>query len=525
MTQFTRRNLLGMIGTAAGSSAMYYAMASMGQAAASNYTGPVKLDGDPKGAKVLILGAGLAGMTAALEMRAAGYQVEVLEYREKAGGRCWTLRSGDEYTELGGAKQTVDFAEGNYINPGPWRLPHHHYAVMDYCKRLKVPLEPFVQTNYNAYVHRGDAFDGKPQRMGKIKTDYRGHISELLAKAVDQGKLDELVTEEDREMLIESLRSFGVLDDQNAYVKGLKTSGYRGYEKQPGGGEDAAPVASDLYDPAQVIQSQLWRSLGQHESIEHWAPMFQPVGGMDAIAKGFEREVGDLITYNAKVTSLQQDDNGVTVTWEDTAGGGTKTSTADYCVCTIPFSVLGQIDHNLSSELSNVISSMFYNGSTKVGLEFKRRFWEEDEQIYGGISYTDQAITQISYPSTGYQSDGPAVLLGCYTWRGTDTYKFNAMQPAERIEWALRQGEKIHPQYRDEFKAGVAVSWHKVPWVLGCSGVWEDRDTQGYADAVKIDNRVVCAGEHLSYLAAWQEGAILSSLDAITRLHDKVING
>lgn len=362
MTQITRRSLLGMIGTAAGSSAMYYAMASMGHAAASNYTGPIKLDGDPKGAKVLILGAGLAGMTAALEMRAAGYQVEVLEYREKAGGRCWTLHSGDEYTELGGAKQTVDFAKGNYINPGPWRLPHHHYAVMDYCRRLKVPLEPFVQTNYNAYVHSTDAFDGKPQRMGKIKTDYRGHISELLAKAVDQGKLDEMVTTEDREILIESLRSFGVLDEQNSYEKSLKTSSYRGYEKQPGGGADAAPVASDLYDPSQVIQSQLWRSLAQHESLQHWAPMFQPVGGMDGIAKGFEREVGDLITYNAKVVSLQQDDNGVTVTWEDLANGGTKTSSADYCVCTIPFSILGQIDHNLSSGLSNVISSMYYNG-------------------------------------------------------------------------------------------------------------------------------------------------------------------
>jgi monoamine oxidase len=226
------------------------------------------------------------------------------------------------------------------------------------------------------------------------------------------------------------------------------------------------------------------------------------------------------------VISLQQDDNGVTAIWEDISGdGGTQTSTADYCVCTIPFSILGQIDHNLSSELSNVIRGMPYNGSTKVGLEFKRRFWEQDDQIYGGISYTNQAISQISYPSTGYQSDGPAVLLGCYTWRGPDTFKFNAMQPAERIEWALRQGEKIHPQYRAEFKAGVAVSWHKVPWVLGCSGVWEDRENQGYEAAIKIDNRVVCAGEHLSYIPAWQEGAILSSLDAVSRLHDKVING
>jgi len=163
------------------------------------------------------------------------------------------------------------------------------------------------------------------------------------------------------------------------------------------------------------------------------------------------------------------------------------------------------------------------NNLTIPGLEFKRRFWEEDEDIYGGISYTDLAIGQISYPSTGYFSDGPAVLLGGYTWRGENSYKFNAMQPDERLEWALKQGAKIHPQYRDEFKTGVSVVWHKVPWVLGCSGVWENRDY--YEDATKIDNRVVCAGEHLSYLPAWQEGAILSSLDAISRLHDKVING
>ena len=132
----TRRTILSMIGAAAGSSAMYAAMTSLGHAAESPYNGPIKLDGDPKGAKVLILGAGLAGMTAALELRAAGYEVEILEYREKAGGRCWTLHSGDSYTELGGATQKADFAKGNYFNPGPWRIPHHHHALLDYCRRL-----------------------------------------------------------------------------------------------------------------------------------------------------------------------------------------------------------------------------------------------------------------------------------------------------------------------------------------------------------------------------------------------------
>lgn len=524
MAEMTRRHLLGMVGTVAGSSAMYAAMTSMGYAQPSDYSGPIKLDGDPKGAKVLVLGAGLAGMTAALEMRAAGYQVEVLEFREKAGGRCWTLRSGDTYTELGGATQKVDFAEGNYINPGPWRLPHHHHAVLDYCRRLKVPLEPFIQENYASYLHKSDAYGGKPQRMGEIKADYRGHVSELLAKAVNKGQLDDVVTADDKALLMESLRSFGALTDKNDYTRSLESSEVRGYERWPGGGVDGSPIPSDPLNPQEVLRSRLWEYLATHQITDHQAAMFQPVGGMDGIAKGFEREVGDLITYNAKVISLNQDESGVTVTWTDSVKGGeTRTSTADYCVCTIPFSVLGQIEHNLSSKLSNVISGMAYNGSVKWGLEFKRRFWEQDESIYGGISYTDQEISQISYPSTGYMSDGPAVLLGGYTWRGAESFKFNAMQPEERIEWALRMGEKIHPQYRDEYKTGVTVTWHKVPWVLGCSAVWEDRTH--YEDAVAIDNRVVCAGEHLSYLPAWQEGAILSSLDAIGRLHTKIMNG
>ncbi|WP_370738080.1 flavin monoamine oxidase family protein [Palleronia marisminoris] len=513
-----------MIGTAAGSTAMYHAMTAMGHAQGSTYSGPIQLDGDPQGAKVLVLGAGLAGLTAALELRAAGYEVEVLEFREKAGGRCWTLRSGDTYTELGGDTQTVDFAEGNYLNPGPWRIPHHHHAVLDYCRRLGVQLEPFMQKNYNSYLHRSDAFGGKPQRLKEIATDHRGHTSELLAKAVDQGKLDDMISADDKEALLESLKTVGVLNDNYGYVESLDTSYYRGYEKGPGGGMTAQAIPSTPIDLSTILDSKLWTWLATHETLNHQMTMFQPVGGMDAIAEGFAREVGDLITYNAKVTSLQQDDSGVTVTWEDTANGGQRTSTADWCVCTIPFSVLGQIEHNLSGELSSVIDTMFYNGSVKWGLEFNRRFWEEDEHIYGGISYTDLPITQISYPSNGYLSPGPAVLLGGYTWRGANSFEFNAMSPAERIEVALEYGARIHPQYRDEFKTGVTVSWHKVPWTLGCSGIWQNKE-RDYEQAVAIDRRVVCAGEHLSDLPAWQEGAILSSLDAISRLHDKVLNG
>ena len=220
----SRRSLLGMIGTVAGAAAMFSAMSTMGLAQPSDWKGRLNLQGDTKGTSVLILGGGLAGMTAAFELRNAGYQVKILEYREKAGGRCWTLRGGDTFTELGGFTQTVEFSEGNYINPGPWRIPSDHFAVLDYCKRFGVKLEPFIQVNYNAYLHNTEAFDGKPQRFKEISTDFRGHVAELLAKVVDQKALDADVTEQDAELLMAALKRYGALDDNHQYVCLLYTS-------------------------------------------------------------------------------------------------------------------------------------------------------------------------------------------------------------------------------------------------------------------------------------------------------------
>jgi monoamine oxidase len=206
-----------MIGTVAGSAVMYQAMSELGHAGESGYTGPLKLSGDSKGTSVLILGAGLAGMSAALELRNAGYSVRILEYNDRPGGRNWSLYGGDTYTEMGGLSQKVQFAEGLYLNPGPWRIPYHHHALLDYCKRLKVQLEPFTQVNYAAYMHSSKAFGGKPQRYREVHADFNGHVAELLAKAAHQGQLDQGVTREDREVLLEAMREWGALDNSYEY--------------------------------------------------------------------------------------------------------------------------------------------------------------------------------------------------------------------------------------------------------------------------------------------------------------------
>ena len=522
---FTRRDLLSLIGSVAGSAAMYHAMTSLGFAGESGYKGPIRLDGDPKGASVLILGAGLAGLTAAIELRKAGYKVRVLEFNSRPGGRNWTLRGGDSFTELGGATQTCQFEQGLYLNPGPWRIPYHHRALLDYCRRLNVALEPFIQLNHNALLHSPNAFGGKPQRIRDIKTDFQGHVSELLAKATQQSKLDEAVSAEDKEILLQALRSWGALERDYSYKASLISADFRGFARDPGGGLGAAPVAGEPIGLSEILKSRLWRYLQSFANYQFQTTMFQPVGGMDMIGKAFARDVGDLITYDAKVIRIQQNDRGVTVSYVNSrTPDAPQLATADWCVCTIPLSILSQIPIDVGAPMKAAIDAVPYAASVKIGLQFRRRFWEEDEAIYGGISYTDLPIRQISYPSTGFNRGGRGVLLGAYLFEGANAFEFTSMAPEQRVAQAVEFGSRIHPQYKTEFENGIAVAWHRVPFTLGCAGEWsEQARVQHYDNLCQIDGRIVLAGEHASYIPAWQEGAILSSLDAISRLHQRVI--
>ena len=223
----SRRELFSMIGKAGGALAMYQAMTALGHAAETQFTGPPKLTGAPKGKKVLVLGAGLGGMLAAYELRKAGYIVQVLEFQNRPGGRNYSIRGGDKVVEVGGATQTCDFQPGNYLNPGPWRIPHHHRTLLHYCKAFGVELEPFIQLNHKAFVHSTKAFGGKPQRYKELAVDYKGHVSELLAKSLNSGALDQKVSKEDKEKLVAAMREWGLLDGDLNYTSSLTVSGQR----------------------------------------------------------------------------------------------------------------------------------------------------------------------------------------------------------------------------------------------------------------------------------------------------------
>jgi len=520
----TRRQLFHAIGLMGGTAAIYNMMTTFGHAAETQFAGPPNLQGARKGASVVVLGAGLAGLLAAYELQKAGYKVQILEFQNRAGGRNISLYGGDKFTEMGGATQEVKFAKGNYLNPGPWRIPHHHRTLLHYCKKFGVALEPFIQFNHNAYVHNTDAFGGRPQRFKSLAADFEGNVAELLGKAVDQNALDAKLTHEDTDRLKEALRNWGMLDNNMRYTKNLRSSEHRGFDRPPGGGVNGAPTPSDLFPFDEVLKSGVFNQMAFFMNEEFQTTMFQPVGGMGMIGKAFAKQVAELITYNAKVTKLMQDKSGVTVTYTDTAKGAVTTAKADFCVCTIPLAVLSQIETNLSEKKTAAIQAVPYSNSVKIGLEMRRRFWEEDASIYGGHSFTNQEISLISYPNFDFFKDGPAVLLGAFAG-GPGAYRLAGMTPDERIETALQQGSVFHPDaYRKEFMNGVSWSWNRTPWVMGCCARWnEDTRREHYQELVALEDRVVLAGEHASYVGCWMEGALLSSIDAITRLHKRAL--
>ncbi|MBN8829071.1 MAG: flavin monoamine oxidase family protein [Sphingomonadales bacterium] len=520
----SRRDLLMMIGKAGGALAMYQAMTALGHAAETQFTGPPALSGAKKGSRVLVLGAGLAGMLAAYELRKAGYAVQILEYQNRPGGRNISIRGGDKIVEVGGATQTCEFQPGNYLNPGPWRIPHHHRTLLHYCKAFGVELEPFIQLNHNAFVHQSKAFGGKPQRYRELAVDFRGHVSDLLAKSLNAGQLDAKVSKEDKERLIEALRGWGLLDGNLNYTSDLHVSSQRGYDRAPGGGIKGAPTPSRINNLSDVLDSQVWNQMGFFFSYVMQTTMFQPKGGMDMIGKGFAKQLPGVITYNAKVTKIAQGDAGVSVMWEDVKSGKVSEAKADYCVCTIPLAVLAQIDPQVGAPMKAAIRAVPYSGQVKIGLEMRRRFWEENYSIYGGHSFTDQAIGLISYPNFDFFKDKPAVLLGAFA-NGIGGFQLAGMTPEQRIEAALAQGSVFHPaEYRKEFMNGVSFAWSRAPWILGCCGSWTEASrAQHYQNLVAMDGRIVLAGEHASYYGCWMEGALLSALDAIERLHKKAL--
>ena len=504
----SRRNLIHLVGKAGGIAAAYRTMSAMGLLPVPEaYAGPPSLP-PGNGRRIVIIGAGIAGMVMAWELRKAGYAPMILEARMRPGGRNWSLRGGDEIRETGSVQRVHwDTAPHLYLNPGPARLPYHHEGILSYCRELGVALEVMSNDNRGALMQSDAAFDGKPQRNRQVVNDIRGYVAELAAKALDKDALTQAVSTEDKERIRGFLRAFGALDRDLAY----KGSGRAGYLEPPGGGEQQGTRSQPL-DLRQILDADFWRfQTNFGESWEQAATMMQPVGGMGRIGAAFGRSLGHVITYGAEVTEIRRTASGARIVWRDSRTRKQHATEAPFVVITIPLPVLRNVPADFSSDIRTAIEVVDYVPAVKIAFQAQRRFWELDDQIYGGISWTARDVTQIWYPSAGlHQTKG--ILLGAYIWSAELGDKFAAMPLPQRLEAALVDGERLHPDYRRHLTNGISVAWKNIPFSGAAWAEWSrDARAQHYTRLLQGDGPFLFAGEHMSYITGWQEGAVRSA--------------
>lgn len=500
----SRRQFVTALAAAGGRKAAWSAMRALGLVATPAIaTTPQLTAGSGRGRKVVILGAGIAGLISAWELGKAGYQCIVLEARDRVGGRNWTVRKGDRIEMDDGSRQTCEFDDGHYFNAGPARLPSHHQTILGYCREFGVPLEVEVNMSRSALLQSDTANGGKPIEMRQAVHDMRGQVSELLAKCTSQHALDQELTGVDIESFLGFLSGYGNLD-KNLHYAGTSRAGYSAF---PTAG-DAVGVLREPLNLPTLLDPVFWQGPMFDDTFEMQPTMFQPVGGMDRIPKAFHERLKSVVRLGSEVKEIRNGDQDVKIVYRDKKTGRVQTVSADYCICTIPPRVLENVPTNFSKPFAEGIRQIPSGGANKIAWQ-SPRFWETDRQIYGGLSFVKRDVQLIWYPSGGYfQPSG--VLIGCYNF---DEVALRFMQQSipQRLQASRDAIEALFPGRSQLLARGLTVAWNHVPYNLAPWTHWEEPYNAVYRLLDQPDGRVYLAGEHMSHISGWQEGSAQSA--------------
>lgn len=263
----------------------------------------------------------------------------------------------------------------------------------------------------------------------------------------------------------------------------------------------------------EAIMNSSFLELFREEAGHYYTNMVELEGGMDTLPRAFLPELMGDIRFGARVIAVDQSPDDVTVYYQTPAGRFTEKG--DYAILTIPFPVMRHIDvlKPFSRAKQRAIRQLHYDASAKILLQFRRRFWEEEDGIFGGGTITDLPIRNLYYPDHSRET-GRGVLLASYTW-SEDAQRWGSLPPASRIEQALENVAVIHPQALDEFEVGTSWMWHDDEFAGGAFALFDPgQQTLLHEHIVAPEGRFHFAGEHASLHHAWIQGAIESGLRA-----------
>ena len=350
-------------------------------------------------------------------------------------------------------------------------------------------------------------------RMRELRADWRGHTSEMLAKALCQESLDRADVDRGSRSPPRLVEARGRACPPICSMPALRAAGMSPRRVR-------ATRLARVADPlalTDLIRTSFGPNLTTELALQ--MPMFQPVGGMDRIADALAARVSN-VTLGAEVQAIEQPDGRVRVRYKDSAGAGRQIEGA-YAICAMPLTVLRDLAVDVAPEMRAAIGAINYASAGKIGLQFKRRFWEEDEGIFGGITRTDLPITQILYPSTGFLSK-KGVLVGYYQ-NGPAAAAMGELPPAERLDARARAGqpdssavpEGVRERLLDRL-AARAVEPRRMGAVDRVAAASRVSDTLN-----QPDRHVYLCGDHLTWTSGWMAGAFESARSVVSAIHER----
>ena len=450
--------------------------------------------GKPK--KIVIVGAGLAGLAAGYELKRAGHTPIILEAQQRVGGRVYTLRD--------------PFTEGLYAEVGAMRIPRAHALTMEYIEKFQLKTTDFTMDNPNAYYYIG----GNKVRASEAATDpsllgFEVHAHE---KGLTVGQMYSKALQSLLEMLEKSGDSawdeIVVQYDQYSTREFLELNGWS---------EGMIEMFGLLANQESVMNSS-FLELFREDSGNYYTNMIEIQGGTDRLPHAFLPELKDNIRFGARMIAMDQSPENVTIHYQTKAGKFTETG--DYAIITVPFPVLRHVEvlKPFTRSKQRAIRQLHYDASAKILFQCKRRFWEEDDGIFGGGTLTDLPIRNLYYPDHGRET-GRGIILASYTW-SEDAQRWGSLKPDDRIMQALDDVAEIHPQIIHEFEVGTSWMWHDDEFAGGAFALFDPgQQTLLHTEIVKPEGRIHFAGEHTSLHHAWIQGALESGLRAAVAVH------